>query len=397
MQTRGQEALRSAVEGDRAYQTRSRSEFLPPEEGLKSGPVTYLVGMGYGLEWLDNVFYQSTDAKSDFIHSARATIRATWPVTRESMLSVGVGVGYLKYTDHDELDRFFVTPDSELAWDIPVKDWVFTLYERAHYSQDVVSQGALSGRAEYPRLENTIGARARWMPDRYVLEAGYGHFNFWSDSGQYKYLNRASEQLFARAGYRLAEISHVGVEASASFTTYDTGERGDNRSFSAGPYLNWQITEATDLTLHGGYVNYRFDPDTLNPVSRDLSSWYVRGELRNRLTDRFTHTVSLSREVEQGINRGADYLESLLARYDVGWAFHRQGLLSADAFYEHGTEPWGARDETYDRYGLGARLNWRFTKHLSAGAGYRYVNKDSRSRIRDYQLNAVTVNLDYRF
>jgi len=397
MRSPGQEALVSAVQGDRAYQVRSRGEFLRPEEGLRSGPVTYAIGVRYSMEWLDNIYYQNTDRESDFIHSAQATLRATWPVSRESMLSVGMGVGYIKYSDHDDLDRFFVTPDSEWAWDIPVGDWVFTLYERAHYSQDVVSQGALSGQAEYPRLENTVGLRARWMPDRYVLEAGYAHFNFYSDSDDYDYLNRASEQVFARAGYRLAEISQAGVEASASFTTYDTGERGDNRSVSAGPYVNWQITEATDLTLRGGYVTYRYDPDRVNPHSRELSSWYLGGELRNRLTDYFTHGVSVTREVSQGVNQGADYLESFLARYDLTWSFHRQGVLSGDLFYEHSSEPWGARDEAYDRYGVGARLNWRFTKHFSAGAGYRFVNKDSTSRVRDYRLNGFMLDLAYRF
>lgn len=395
----GQESLRSAIEGDRSYQSRSGGQFLPPDEAIRTGPVTYVMSLGYGLEWNDNIRYAEANRQSDLIHSPQANLRATWQATKESVLSVGLGVGYRLYTDHSEYNRLFLAPDSELAWDIPVKDWVFTFYDRFHYSQDVVSQAALSGTAEFPRLDNTIGLRARWMPDRYVVEAGYGHSIFYSDSTTYDYLNRATEQFFGRGGYRIAELTQLGVEVSGGLTSYDSNTRGDNQNVSVGPYVTWQITEATDISLHGGYVLYHFDATATSPKAREMSSWYVNAQIRNRLTDGISQGLSVSREVQQGLYQDSAYTETLSATYNVSWAFHRQGSLAANLIYERGSEPrTGLRlTEDYERYGFGANVQWRFTRHLSAGAGFRFYNKDSQLNTLDYRVNSVTANLRYQF
>jgi hypothetical protein len=347
-----------------------------------------------------------TNRESDLIHTPRANIRATWQATRDSALSVGLGVGYSFYTENSDYNRLNISPDSEIAWDIPVGDWVFTLADRCFYSSDVASQGAISGRAEYPRLENTIGVRARWMPDRYVVHLGYGHYNFFSDSDTYDYLNRASEQFFGRAGYRLAEVTEVGIEASGALTSYDSILRENNQNASVGPYLNWQITEATELSLHGGYVMYVYDGNT-----SELSSWYIGGQFRNQLTDSFSHGISLSREVQQGFYVNSDYIELLAARYFLTWAFHRQGTLTADVNYEYGKQPRTFMfppfpfpvqvDEAYDRVGFGVSLNWQFTRHLYSSLGYRFYNKnsdlDQYGIPQDYLVNTVTLSAFYQF
>lgn len=410
-----QEALHSAIQGDRSYRDRSSVEFIPELDAIRTGPVTYALGVGYGLEWNDNVYYQSAGTDSDFIHTPRANIRALWRATRESALSLGMAFGYQKYTDHDDLDRAFFTPDSDIAWDIPVKDWVFTLYDRLLYSRDLLNQGALAGptpgsgrSASFPRLENTIGLRARWMPSHYLVEAGYGHHIFYSSSAQYDYLNRSTEQFFARAGYRFAEATQAGLEVSGGLTSYDSSARGDNQNISVGPFAQWQLTEATYLALHGGYVLYHYDADPYAPTSRELSSWYVSAEIRNRLTDDLSHSLTVSREVQQGANRDArwdavgvtrntDAVEQLALRYSISWAFHRQGSVSADGLYEHGTETQAIADETFDRYGFGISAAWRFTKHFSTGLGYRFTKRLSDSVWGDYQVNSVTLNANYQF
>ncbi|MGA4644269.1 hypothetical protein [Limisphaera sp. 4302-co] len=396
-----QDALQTAIQLDRSYEDRSTGRFLPPEEGLRTGPVTYAFTVGYGLEWNDNVFYRKDNRESDWIHTPQATARATWQATRDSVVSVGVGIGYRKYLDHSELDRFYVSPDTALFYDVPIRDWVITLYEQASYSTDVLSQGALSGRAEFPRFENTVGFRALWLPDRYVIGFGYAHYNFVSDGDQFSYLDRASEQGFVRLGYRWAELSQAGVEISGAWTRFSSDLRGDNRNLSIGPYVIWQLTEATDLSLHGGYTYYEFDADAFDPRDRDLSSWYLSLDARNRLTDYITQSLTLARLVQQGVNRGtsyfSDFIETLSAQYRLQWAFHAQGTAGCDLFYEHSSEPRGGVDETYDRYGVGLALRWQFTRHFFASAGYRFVWKDSDTDLFDYRLQVVRLEANYRF
>ena len=411
--TSAQDALQSAVQGDRSYRDRSSTEFILDRDAIRTGPLTYAIGVGYNLEWNDNVYSEASNGDQDFIHSPQGSVRATWQATRDSVISLGVGVGYQKYTKHSDLDRTFFTPDSDIAWDIPVKDWVFTLYDRFSYSQDLLNQGALTEPAtsrtgEFPRLENTIGLRARWMPSQYVLEAGYGHHILYSSSGDYAYLNRATEQVFARAGYRFAEATQAGLEISGGLTSYDTGLRGDNQNFSVGPYAQWQLTEATYLALHGGYVLYHYNADNFDSA-HNLSSWYISAEARNRLTDVISHGLTVSREVQQGANldqrpgvggnRNTDAVELLGARYSISWAFHEQGALGANVMYEHGTEPQVGVEQVFERYGFGMSASWRFTRHLSTGLGYRFTKRssDTAPGQGDYQVNSVTLSANYQF
>ena len=153
----------TAVEGDRLYETRQAAAKAPiRDDQLRAGPVYLQASLAYSLEWNDNIYYTPTNTEDDFIHRPQLNLGATWPVSDDSRLTFGVGLGYQHYMDHSDLDRMILTPDSELAWDIKIKDLVLTLYDRAEYSQDVVSQGGLSGTAEFPRIENTAGTRARW-------------------------------------------------------------------------------------------------------------------------------------------------------------------------------------------------------------------------------------------
>lgn len=400
----GQEALRSAVVGDQAYRAR-RAPRTEQADQLKAGPVLFSAGLSYSLEWNDNVYLDSDNTKDDFIHRPQFDIRATWPATQESVLSFGVGVGYQAYTENSDLSRLLITPDSELAWDIPVKDFVFTLYDRFSYSQDVISQAAASGTAEFPRIENTVGLRGLWNPDPYRLEAGYGHYNLFAGSSDYDYLARSTEQFFGRAAYHFAAATFAGVEVSGDLTDYDSNLQSDNSGVSLGPFVEWQVTRDLELHVRGGYVRYSPDPNPITGLGEDLKSYYFGLDARHRLTDAITHGLSVHRTVQQGFNQGSGFLEVLTVRYFGSWAFYRYATVSADLLYEHGTESqrFGVSrlDEEFDRYGIGCSLRYQLLQRLSAGLSYRFTNRDSNRDSNvdsgDYQQNAVTLSASYRF
>lgn len=391
-----QEALRTAVEGDQAYRARSAPDYRPSGQ-LKAGPVYFNVGLGYSLEWNDNVNISSSSPEADFIHRPQMDVRAVWPATKDSTLSFGMGIGYQKYMDHPDLGGLLISPNSALAWDIPVEDFVFTLSDRFSYSQDVISQGGLSGTAEFPRIENTAGLRVRWMPDRYQFELGYAHYNFFAGSATDDYLTRSSEQFFGRAAYRFADATQAGLEASGSLTDYESPIRQDNQSVSMGPFIEWQLLADLRLSLRGGYVIYFQDPGPIFGLSSDVSSFYAGIEANHRLTDHITHGLSAVREVQQSVNQGSELTEQLTARYFVAWAFLDPARISADCFYEHGKPPNLGIAETYDRLGFGAGVSWQLLRHLSVGLAYRYTTKNSNINLRDYNQNVVTLNGNYRF
>lgn len=401
---KAQEALQSAVAGDRSYEARQAPDYQPRDERMRIGPVNLALSAAYGLTWNDNVRLAPTNEDADLIHEPGVNLRAVWPATRDSIFSIGVGVGYRKYTDNSELDTLNITPDSELAWDIPIQDWVITLHDRISYSQDVVNEGGLSGTAQFPRLENTVGVRAQWLPGQYFFEMGYEHYNFVSDTSGFDYLSRSSEQFYGRVGYRFAPITRVGLEASGSLTDYDDPTRGDNQSLSIGPFADWQLTRSLRFTVRGGYVIYFLEPAAAAPATTgDLSSYYFGGSAQHQLTDFISHSVSVDRSVQQGINQGSSVSERLNLNYSISWAFHRSARLSVGPFYEQAKEEQsgvaGLLAEDYERYGASVGLGFSLSSRLSAGVSFRHTTKSSDVAIQnqDYKQNTVALTANYRF
>jgi opacity protein-like surface antigen len=397
-----QEALTTAVAGDQAYRARSASDYLPSAQ-LRAGPVNFNVGLHYELEWNDNIRYASSNLESDFIHRPQMDVRATWAATKDSVLSFGTGIGYQTYMNHSDLDRMLITPNSELAWDIPVEDFVFTLYDRFLYSQDVASQASLSGTAQFPRLENTIGIRVRWSPEKYQFELGYAHYNFISEGATFDYLGRASEQFFGRAAYRVAEKTLVGLEVSGSLTDYETTPQRNNQSVSVGPYVEWQLLADLRLGLRGGYVTYFQVPDLALGQGGTTGSYYFGLEADHQLTEHVTHRLSVTQEVQQSLNAGSGFLEQLSIHYSVTWAFLRNASFSTDFFYENGNtpqpgiNPQSSINEKFDRLGFGAGMNWQLLRHLAVGMAYRYTTRDSNLPARGYHQNLATLSGNYQF
>jgi putative beta-barrel porin BBP2 len=391
-----QEALRTALDADQAYRARNAPQAREAAQ-LRAGPVLFDASLSYSLQWRDNVQYVSSDSHDDYVHRIQANGHAFWPATKDSTLSLGLGVGYEAYMNNSDLNRAFVAPDSELAWDIPVKDFVFTLYDRFSYSEDVASQGALSGVSEFPRFENTAGLRARWYPNKYLFELGYAHYNFFATSSEFDYLERSSEQFFGRAGYRLTSATQIGLEASGSLNNYNDSTQQDNTSASVGPFIEWQITPAIQLGLRGGYVTYSYDKSALNRTTSDTSSYYFGFSANHQWTDHITHGVTASRDYQQGINQGSQAIELYTVQYHLTWAFHHRASISGNFLYEHGTEPLLGINQKYDRYGTGATLGYQIFRHLSSSLGYQFLTKDANSSSQDYDENTVTFNLTYHF
>ncbi|MBL9171837.1 MAG: outer membrane beta-barrel protein [Verrucomicrobiales bacterium] len=391
-----QEALRSAVIGDRSYTTRS-APLQNPEEYHIAGPLSYRLGLSYSLEWMDNVFHADTNKESDFAHTPQLDFDARWQITQESMLHFGTGISYRKYQETEGQDRLGVTPNSELAWDIRVKDWVFTLYDRFNYSQDVISQGTLTGIAAFPRFENTAGVRASWRPNAFGVQLGYGHENYFSSSSQFTYLDRTSEQFFSRFGYSFAAQTEAGLEVTGGLVNYSDTVQSDNQNVSVGPFVSWQVTKAISLDLRGGYVTYDFDPSDLQANPQQLNSYYAGLGARYQITQHIVDTLDINKEVQQALNQGGQFIEQLTIRNGIGWAFHKHATFGGDVFYTRGKEPRVGFEDRYHQLGFGTTVRYEITDNLAPSLRYSYARRNSNQSGRDYVVNSVVFSITYRF
>jgi predicted porin len=394
IQGHGQEALRTAIQADRSYEAR-QAPVTWPDDRLRAGPVRFDLGAGFSAEWNDNVNLSANDPRHDYILRPQMNARALWPVTDRMRLSLGAGIGYTVYLEGNRPDRLLLSPDSELAFDMRIKDVAITIYDRVDYSDDLVADaGAVSAR-DYARISNTVGVRATWSLYDWRLQAGYSHFDFWSLTDEFRYLNRASEQVFARVGYALAPGTQVGLEASGSITRYDQPERSDFSSLSVGPYVEWSLTEDLRLRLRGGYVRYDFEANPTRPDLGTVDSYYLGFTAEHRLTPFVSHRLGAAREVQVGIR--SDYEEQFRVDYSVRWTVTDPASVSLGVWYRHSTEPGLAAEAGYHQAGASLGAQYRLTSRFTATAGYRFTRRESNVGGRDYTQNIVSLGAVYRF
>jgi len=425
-----QDALRTAVRGDRSLEARQLSAATPGNERIKAGPFEFNVGLSYGFEFNDNVRNVQSPREEDYIQTPQLDIKGFLPVSDTGRMTLGFGVGYADYFQNNDLDRLYFSPNSELAYDFSVKDFRFTIYDSFSYSYDVEGVGGAAGVAQYPRFQNTAGLRATWAPSKWSYQAGYSHLNLITDNSgssgtDFSYQDRSSEQVFGRVGYSLAPATTVGLEVSSSLSDYVDAAQPDNVSFSIGPYTEWQLSEAITLSLRGGYTYYSFDstpgavPDSgivvIRPASEayELSTYYAALSFSHRLTEFISHGASATHSIQPGFNQGSDYTESTDLGYQVSWNLTQNTTVGANLGYSHGTEtqtqipPVGSgvidvddlvlTDEIYDTYTFGVSSSYRLSQQTTVTLAYNHYRRESNAADRSYFNNRVSIGLRYQF
>jgi hypothetical protein len=395
----GQDALRSAISLDAVIAAQTSQTVLQPERP-HLGPVQLTLGAYAGTSYDDNINGSANNPQSDVLSRAGANLRFDWPATDHSDLQFGTGIGYVNYLRNTRNSGLEISPDSALTYALSLDDVILTLYDQFSYTRQVTTEAALANVATRPQLNNTAGLRVEWNPGQWTLQTGYSHNDNWSDHAN-DYLNRSSEYFFGRAGWRFAEATQAGVEASGGLTAYQLASQGNSYNVSVGGYVEWQLRPALHFTLRGGPTLYEFSSPGPTGGNSTLNSYYISFEASHQLTDFLSHNLRIERDVQLGANQGSDYVEQLTAGYSLSWALTQRISVGASVTYEDGQQPLGNFPfhsiEDYQRYGGGLQATWQFTGHLAGSLSYNHWLRDSNLPDRGYSENSVSFNLNYTF
>lgn len=364
------------------------------------GPVIFGAGLYTGVQFNDNINLVPEGTLSDEIIRFGGTLSINWPATPQSALTLEADIGYRHYLNHSQYDGLEISPNSALTYSITWDEGSLSFFDQFSYLQDVVSQPALSGVATFPRLENTVGTRVTFEPGKWLLVAGYSHDNYLTDSSTYQYLNRSSEYLFSRVGWRFAEQTQAGIEASASFTSYEESIQSDNRSVSLGGFIDWQLTHALRASIHGGPTYYTFY-GTHGAPNSTLDGYYYSLELDHQVNDFLSQHAEARHEISLGVNAGSDYVEQTFVSYWLSCALTRHLSANLSLNYNKGNQPFQVFifefTENFEQYGFSPGLSWQFTDRFGATLSYSYWNRTSDLPGRGYTLNTVDLRLNYNF
>ena len=388
------------------------------------GPIRFSMAAGVGAEFNDNINLSDHNRQSDIILRPSLNLDAVWHLSDLNTLRFSLGASYAKYLDHSENDTHGVllSPTSEIALQMYVGQVHIRVRDRFSYQEDTYDVPDLNNVSRYRRWENQAGIVADWDVNAvFTATAGYDHYNLWTTQGGiFDDQTRAIDTVLLKPTFNITKTFKAGVNAAYSFINFESSNRPDGQNLMVGPFVDWQITQNTNFYLEGGYQRLNFDgatklnQTTLNDFAHtfdlssaqtnalavdsednsDSSTWYLRFELNNKLSDVFQQRLSGSKTSEIG------FFSNFYDLYHIEYSADYTGIpdteLGPTLFYEY-YKSSGPDAEKANRIGAGFGIRRYVTKSLTLGLDYRFLWKDSNIPGGDYYQNLAFLSIYYKF
>ena len=373
------------------------------------GPVQFGLALGIGLEYNDNITLSDDNELEDFILRPILDVQAVWYLSELNTIKLSLGASYAKYFEHTQYDSrsVLLSPNSELAFTFFLGQVMFTVRDRFSYQEDTYDTPLLDNIVSpYRRFENQIGIEMDWaINDKVNLAVGFDHYNLWVIGDDYPLQPRAIETVFVKPSYNLAPGLKLGLNVSYSYIDFTSNDRPDGFGVLAGPFIQWQISEYTNLYLEGGYQALEFEQlglsqEESNAVDgvlfndQNSNSYYIKFEINNKPSDIFDHRLSFSRTTELAFY--SNYYELYHVEYDANWKVFQHAEIGPVLFYEYYTTS-GDLGESAQRVGAALGMRYHFSNSITLGLDYRFIAQDSDVPNNDYKQNVAFLSLYYKF
>ncbi len=377
-----------------AAEARRRAATTLGYYNLKLGQTAWRLSAGLGMEYNDNVNYTQGDLQSDFVFRPQVNAQALWPVSERNSLNLSVGGGYSAYVRHPGLSRSFVTPDSELSFDLYVGDFWMNLHDRFSITENTYQDPTVAGTGDYSQLQNTLGVSTLWDLNKAVLRLGYDHENYDVLSGTQNRPDGESEVFYSSVGHAPKPGMLFGVEFGGALLRY-TGPNtiySDASQWNAGAFLNSQLAQHVHVQGSVGYT--RYIPDSAGTTVSEFDGVYAQAALTHTVNRYLDYSLSGSRTITSTLQGGTVDLYSV--SWQANWRIIRKTSLITSFVYYHGSQ-LAIGGETFDQYGPQITLGWRLSAKLSSSLGYQFYCRGSNEQDRDYVVNIASLNLTYTF
>lgn len=365
---------------------------------LKQGDFRLLLTPQLGFDYNDNISASGTSKLDDFILRSALTATASYPIGKRNLLTVNLTVGYDNYLKNTEYSYLRLDSGSLVSFDVLVKEFLINVHDRFSYTHDPGTQSSVANAPRYGGFDNTAGISITRDYKDLIPTLSFDHNNYLSSESDYDYMNRRAEMFSARAGYVFLPTLTAGLEASGSFTRYETNYLNDSFGYSAGLYGDYRPSRYLSFLATGGYSAYLFDQTSRILPAVDQDAWYVSFAVTHAPIEAISYTLSAGHDLSLG--QQADALEKWYARVSVNWFIIKHWTLGTVLSYENGSQGQGqgragGLNEDYDYLGAGVNLGHDITKRLRASLNYRFTFRSSGAAAREYTQNLVGLLLTY--
>jgi hypothetical protein len=194
----------------------------------------------------------------------------------------------------------------------------------------------------------------------------------------------------------------VGMESSASFTTYEQTALNNNNAYSVGPYVEFRPGAYFTLTVRGGYSINQFANTSTNIQTASQNSWYASVNISHQPRDTISYSLGIGREVQAGAQ--SDLVEDWYVRPNITWKIINGLDFVTSISYEHGDQGVGSvgnlpgnPNGTFDWYTGELSLQHPLTSRLDLSLDYRITVRSSGMPNDGYTQNMVGLQLTYHF
>lgn len=393
-----QEALQNSVAGQANAASRVE-QMKSPDYTFKYGDFSTLLSATADAAWNDNVYLSKTNALDDYILTPSLRVTSSYPFSQKNTLFLDVSVSYSRYLKHPNLSGFGINSSSGtgLSLDVGIKDVTLNFHDWIRYQQDAAQNSTVANTGNYGTFQNAVGLAATWDLNQVSLSAGYDHQNVISTSAQFADTTHASELFFVRTGFQVHPQIILGLESTATLTTYNQNVLNNNDAYTAGAYTIFTPSSALKITARGGYNTYQFQQSSASIRTSSQNSYYASLNVAHQPLDWVSYSLEAGHEVQLGLN--SDLTEDWYVRPRITWNFIKGLVFNTGFFYEHGQQGvgnvTGNLTENYDWYGGEFTVDHELTSRFTIGMNYRLTLRSSNVANNEYTQNLVGLHLTY--
>ena len=389
---RSQEAVRLSLAGETAAEVRRATTTSLGQSSFHLGTSAWNITAGLDTEVNDNVLFSSSQRQTDLILRPQVQTEMNWPVSRNNALNLAFETGYSAYTAHQEFNRFFIGPASELIFDAYAGDFWFRFHERLSVTEDAYKDPTVLGTANYSQLQDTAGLNTTWDLNKVQLSLAYDHTLYNALSAGDGFPGGGSDIWAASAGYRASATTQAGLQMGGGFVSYDGASAALKKAanWNLGDFIELQPTEYVRLRASAGYTAYT--PQSGDRLA-EFTGIYGQVSLRHRLNRWLEYDLSGGRTVNFGYYEGT--IDLCNAVLDARWHFLQRLSVATGLIFERGTQVFVGH-ESFERFGPRLSLERPLTQKLWAALRYQFYHRTSNEAGHQYEMNIITASLVYR-
>jgi hypothetical protein len=179
----------------------------------------------------------------------------------------------------------------------------------------------------------------------------------------------------ASMSYALTERTAGGLQGGGNYVTYDTNALNDYRTFSAGPFVTYQVTEKDSVRLNGIYTRY----DRLSGLDYQSDLFVANAEWTHVFHPQWKvslrgggNYISSDQEVSSGVTTSQDK-----AGYDAGATLtYTEERASISGSVDHSVVPSGT-GRLERRNSLNLNASYNATPLITFGFGTSFIQQDA--------------------